>query len=166
MCLMGFFYIYDLTNLDRLKGTYLSSMTEVMSGLVHWREGFEERWKDRSGQICQVVLGCEEGEEGEEGGEENTNKAWTGICWISFALCVNVITFLGLNSTHESILSWWWWWRRDNNDDDEKVSRRIQSVWINQSQPAPTHAHGLIFQPSAAVGELRGISLPSFQCQI
>ena len=45
MCLMGFFYIYDLTNLDRLKGTYLSSMTEVMSGLVHWRERLRGKMK-------------------------------------------------------------------------------------------------------------------------
>ena len=77
MCLMGFFYIYDLTNLDRLKGTYLSSMTEVMSGLVHWRErGSRKDERIAADRSVKWFWGVKRGGRG----EENTNKAWTGIC--------------------------------------------------------------------------------------
>ena len=55
-------------------------MTEVMSGLVHWRErGSRKDERIAADRSVKWFWGVKRGR-GEEGGEENTNKAWTGIC--------------------------------------------------------------------------------------
>ena len=56
-------------------------MTEVMSGLVHWRErGSRKDERIAADRSVKWFWGVKRGGRGEEGGEENTNRAWTGIC--------------------------------------------------------------------------------------
>ena len=50
-----------------------------------------------------MVLGCEEGEEGRKGGRRTQTGHGQGS--VEFPLLFVSMSFLGLNSTHESILS-------------------------------------------------------------
>ncbi len=53
-----------MTNLDGLKGMYLSSMTEVMSGLVHWREGSRKDERIAADRSVKWFWGVKRGKRG------------------------------------------------------------------------------------------------------